>query len=363
MSDINSANNTHLTGPLDGIRILDLSAVVSGPMAAVILADQGADVIKIEPVGWGDGVRRLGASRNGLSAIYAMINRNKRSVAINIKHPEGQNLVLQLAKNSDVLLQNYRPGKMDQLGLGFAELNQINPELIYTSISGMGSQGPYAEQKVFDYVIQGIRGILDAQSDTKKPTMVRTIIYDKVTALTIAQGITAALLAKQRGHGGQHLELSMLDAAVYFNWPDLMWNYSFEGDGVDYSGDLADFYEINQTQDGAIVSHRLNGDCSAYSTEELINLFAANDIPISRVNRREDILADPQVQAQGLLEPSDHPRGGKMIQPRAPVRFSKTQSNLQRPSAELGQHTVEVLTELGLEIDELQNLAAQGIIS
>ena len=124
----------------------------------------------------------------------------------------------------------------------------------------------------------------------------------------------------------------------------------------------ADFYEINQTQDGAIVSHRLNGDCSAYSTEELINLFAANDIPISRVNRREDILDDPQIQAQGLLEHSNHPQGGEMIQPRAPVRFSKTQRNLQRPSAELGQHTIEVLTELGLEIDELRSLAAQGVI-
>jgi crotonobetainyl-CoA:carnitine CoA-transferase CaiB-like acyl-CoA transferase len=362
MGDINSTNNTPSKGPLEGIRILDLSAVVSGPMAAVILADQGADVIKIEPVGWGDGVRRLGASRNGLSAIYAMINRNKRSVAINIKHPEGQNLIRQLAENSDVLLQNYRPGKMKQLGLGYAELSQINPELIYTSISGMGDKGPYADQKVYDYVIQGISGILDAQSETQKPKMIRSIIYDKVTALTIAQGITAALLAKARGQGGQHLQLAMLDAALYFNWPDLMWNQSFEGEGIDYSGDLADFYEINETRDGAIISHRLNGDCSAYSTEELITLFAENDVPVSRVNSREDILDDPQIQALGLLERSDHPRGGIMIQPRAPVRFSKTQRANQQPSAELGQHTLEVLTDLGLEIDELRNLAAQGVI-
>lgn len=351
------------SGPLTGIRILDLSAVVSGPMAAVMLADQGADVIKIEPPGWGDGVRRLGASRNGLSAIYAMINRNKRSIAINLKQPEGQNLILQLARTSDVLLQNYRPGKMDRLGLGYPHLSQVNPDLIYASISGMGDVGPYADQKVYDYVIQGISGILEAQSENNKLAMVRTIIYDKVTALTIAQGITAALLAKERGQGGQHLQLSMLDAALYFNWPDLMWNHSFEGDGVHHAGDLADFYEINQTRDGAIVSHQLNGDCSSYSTEELINLFAENEVPVSRVNRREDIRNDPQIQAADTLKQSDHPRGGIMVQPRAPVRFSKTQQQVQQPSAELGQHTVEVLMELGLEIEQLRDLAARGVIS
>ena len=149
--------STH--GPLSGFRVLDLSSVVSGPMAAVVLADQGADVIKIEPPGWGDGIRGLGASRNGLSAIYAMINRNKRSIAINLKHPEGQALVRQLAADADVLLQNYRPGKMARLGLDYDALKAACPELIYTSINGMGEVGPYAEQKTYDYVIQALSGI------------------------------------------------------------------------------------------------------------------------------------------------------------------------------------------------------------
>ena len=143
-------------GPLHGLRILDLSSVVSGPMAAVVLADQGADVIKVEPPGWGDGIRGLGASRNGLSAIYAMINRNKRSIAINLKHPEGQELVRQLVQDADVLLQNYRPGKLQKLGLDYATLKAINPQLVYASINGMGEVGPYAEHKTYDYVIQAL---------------------------------------------------------------------------------------------------------------------------------------------------------------------------------------------------------------
>ena len=204
-------------GPLRGFRILDLSSVVSGPMAAVVLADQGADVIKIEPPGWGDGIRGLGASRNGLSAIYAMINRNKRSVAINLKVSAGRDLVLRLVKDADVLLQNYRPGKMASLGLDYDSLKSVNPDLIYASINGMGEVGPLAEQKVYDYVIQGISGLLDAHLSgerTDQLQMVRTIIYDKVTALTAAQSITAALLARERGAGGQHVKLSMLDLSL-----------------------------------------------------------------------------------------------------------------------------------------------------
>jgi crotonobetainyl-CoA:carnitine CoA-transferase CaiB-like acyl-CoA transferase len=354
-------------GALDGIRILDLSSVVSGPMAAVILADQGADVIKVEPPGWGDGVRGLGASRNGLSAIFSMINRNKRSIAINLKHPAGRDIVLQLAKTADVLLQNYRPGKMDKLGLGFDALKETNPNLIYTSINGMGEVGPYAGQKVYDYVIQGISGVLDAQAESNQLKMVRTIIYDKVTALTAAQGITAALFSRERANrngkiGGQHLQLSMLDAGVYFNWPDLMWNYSFKGDGVQYANDLADMYEISEASDGSIVSHHMGADCSSYSTEELIEIFAQNEIPVAKANKRSEVATDPQVIATGVLETIEHPRGGTMQQPRPPVRFNGTPSAIRSHSPEVGQHTVEILSELGLDMDAMQALAQEGAI-
>ena len=351
------------SGPLAGVRILDLSSVVSGPMAAVVLADQGADVIKVEPPGWGDGIRGLGASRNGLAAIFSLINRNKRSIAINLKHPTGQQLIRNLAMTSDVVLQNYRPGKMEKLGLGYEPLREINPDIIYASISGMGEIGPYSEQKVYDYVIQGISGVTDAQSEGEGHRMVRSIIYDKVTALTAAQGITAALFARSNGAGGQHIRLAMLDAGVYFNWPDLMWNFSFIGEGVQYAGDLADIYEVSEASDGAIVSHKLGGDVSAYSTDELIELFAQNEIPVSKANRRNEVISDPQIEAMGTLEQLHHPRGGEMIQPRPPVRFEGTPAGIRTHSPEVGQHTVDILSELGLTLDEMRAMAEEGAIA
>ncbi|MBT7334273.1 MAG: CoA transferase [Gammaproteobacteria bacterium] len=348
-------------GPLSGVRVLDLCSVVSGPMTAVMLADQGADVIKVEPPGWGDGIRGLGAQRNGVGALFAMINRNKRSVGINLKHPEGAAIARLIAQTSDVVIQNYRPGKMDKLGLGFDDLNALNNALIYASISGMGEVGPQAEQRVYDYVIQGMSGAVDAQT-TSNPTMVRSIIYDKVTALIAAQGITAALFARANGAKGQHIKLSMLDAGIYFNWPDLMWNYSFEGEGVQFAGDLADLYEVNPTKDGAVVSHRLGADTGKYSTAELMEVLTHHEIPAARVNSRAEVLNDPQVQAIGVLEAFEHPRGGPMRQPRPPVQFEGTPTTHQHPSPEVGEHTVELLTELGLDFADMQVLAKAGAI-
>lgn len=352
-----------MQGPLSGLRVLDLSGVVSGPMAAMVLADQGADVIKVEPPGWGDGIRYLGATNQGVSAIFCMINRNKRSIAIDWKQPAGADLVHKLADRSDVVLQNYRPGKLAKIGLGYDALSQTNPELVYASVSGMGETGPYAHQKVYDYVIQGITGITDVQGRVQ-PEMVRTIMYDKVTSLTVAQGITAALLARERGAGGQHIKISMLDAGLQFNWPELMWNHSFL-DGastLQLSGDLADMYEVNRTADGAIVSHGLGGDVSSYDTEQLIGLFAENDVPVSRANRREDVVNDPQVQATGALQMHQHPRAGRVLQPRSAVRFADASSQVVRPAPEVGEHTLEILDELGLDEAAMQELAEQGVL-
>ena len=349
-------------GPLSGVRVLDLSSVVSGPMAAMVLADQGADVIKVEPPGWGDTIRYLGASHNGVSAIFCMINRNKRSIAINWKTPAGAALVRKLATSCDVLLQNYRPGKLDRAGLGYEALRESCPELIYTSVNGMGETGPYARQKVYDYVIQGISGVTDAQG-VGNQKMVRTIVYDKVTSLTVAQGITAALFARERGAGGQHLRLSMLDAGLQFNWPDLMWNHSFLTDSgqVQLAGDLADMYEVISTADGAIVSHPLGGDVSAYSTEELLALFAQNDVPVARANSRAEVPLDPQVVATGALVTYEHPRAGLLQQPRSSMRFEGTPLAAITPAPELGEHTIEILAEVGLSEDEMSELAVQGV--
>jgi len=351
------------SGPLAGLRILDLSSVVSGPMAAMVLADQGADVVKVEPPGWGDGIRYLGATNQGVSAIFCMINRNKRSIAIDWKKPAGAALVQKLAATSDVVLQNYRPGKLDKAGLGYQDLCEHSPGLVYASVNGMGETGPYANQKVYDYVIQGITGVTDVQGRLQ-PEMVRTIVYDKVTSLTVAQGITAALLARERGGGGQHIRISMLDAGLQFNWPELMWNYAFlDGENsMQHSGDLADMYEVSATADGAIVSHSLGADTRQYTTQQLIQLFAENDVPIARANRREEVATDPQVQATQALQVHSHPRAGRLIQPRPAVRFEGTPTPTPAPAPELGEHTVALLDELGLTEIEMQELAEQGVL-
>lgn len=358
-----SAPEAGATGPLAGLRILDLSSVVSGPMAAMVLADQGADVIKVEPPGWGDGIRYLGATHQGVSAIFCMINRNKRSIAIDWKRPAGAELVKKLAATSDVVLQNYRPGKLDKAGLGYSDLCELAEGLVYASVNGMGETGPYAHQKVYDYVIQGITGVTDVQG-RRQPEMVRTIVYDKVTSLTVAQGITAALLARERGAGGQHIRISMLDAGLQFNWPELMWNYSFLDDenSVQRSGDLADMYEVNATADGAIVSHSLGADTREYTTQQLIQLFADNDVPIARANRRDEVATDPQIQATHALQVHSHPRAGRLLQPRSAVRFEGTPTSKPAPAPELGEHTVALLDELGLTEVEMRTLAEQGVL-
>ncbi|MEM7221250.1 MAG: CaiB/BaiF CoA-transferase family protein [Pseudomonadota bacterium] len=353
------------TGPLAGVRVLDLSSVVSGPMTAMVLADQGADVIKVEPPGWGDGIRYLGATHRGVSAIFCMINRNKRSLALNWKAPAGAALVRRLAAEHDVVLQNYRPGKLERAGLGYADLCVDNPGLIYASISGMGEVGPLAEQKVFDYVIQGISGATDAQGP-ESPAMIRTIVYDKVTALTAAQAITAALYARSQdpAGNGQHLRLSMLDAALQFNWPELMWNHSFVDDSpaIERAGDLADMYAVSPTSDGAVVSHRLGGDTREYSTDTLMELFATHDVPIARANKRREVASDPQVVASGALEEYAHRRAGRLRQPRSAARFEGTPVGTLHPAPEVGEHTIDIIEELGLTEDEIRDLVTQGAL-
>ena len=192
--------------------------------------------------------------------------------------------------------------------------------------------------------------------------MVRTIIFDKVTALTAAQAMTAALYNKAVGRGGKLVKVSMLDAGIYFNWPDLMWNESFIGGDVYHSGDLADQYAVSHTSDGAIVSHRLNGTVEDYDTETLLNLFAQHEIPAARVNSRRDVLTDQQVRVQGTLREVDHPAAGRMIQPRPPARFGRSEVFPEDPSPGLGDHTDEVLETLGYSQQDITTLREQGAI-
>ena len=239
------------TGPLSGIRILELTTTVSGPMAAMTLADQGADVIKIEPPLVGDPARYLGPSRGGVSSMFASLNRNKRSVVLDLKDDDERAVFLRLVETADVLIENYRPGVLDRLGLGYETLSALRPELVYASITGYGD-GPYQNRRVFDPLIQATSGTAAAQG-IDEATNVRTVIFDKVTALTTAQGVTAALLERERTGRGQHLPVTMLESALSYQWPDVMWSHSFVGDGVsDGPAELADWFPLFRAKDGPV---------------------------------------------------------------------------------------------------------------
>eukprot|EP01047_Picozoa_sp_COSAG01_P021974 COSAG01_NODE_1291_length_10881_cov_33.377017_7_plen_347_part_00 len=217
-------------GPLSGVVVLDLTQMVSGPMGTQILGDQGADVIKIENTGSG-AAERGGARSTIASPLSAQINRNKRSLSIDLKRPEGVAILQRLAASADVLVQNFRPGVMDRMGIGYDTLSQNNPGLIFVSISGFGQSGPYSQKRVYDPVIQSVSGLASIQADEHgRPRMMRLIVPDKVTALTSAQAIAAALVQKYRTGVGAHIELAMLDATLQFAWGEGMARYGFVDD-------------------------------------------------------------------------------------------------------------------------------------
>jgi crotonobetainyl-CoA:carnitine CoA-transferase CaiB-like acyl-CoA transferase len=212
-----------MPGPLNGVRVLDLTGVVSGPFATMFLADQGADVLKIEPIG-GDITRRSRATidKGGeFSALFISSNRGKRLLSIDVKSTVGREVLARLVAEADVV-QNFRPGTMLRLGLGADELRQRHPRLIYVSISGVGDRGPYVKKRVYDPIIQGLSGIADIQSQpvTNRPQMIRTIVCDKTTAVFTAQAVSSALYAREKTGKGDHIRVAMLDAMISYLWPE-----------------------------------------------------------------------------------------------------------------------------------------------
>ena len=222
-----------MTGPLEGIRVVDLSSVLSGPVAAGVLADQGADVIKVEPPGVVDVTRKVGASRGGMTAMYHLANRGKRGVLLDLHTEAGRDMIGRLVARADVLIQNFRPGVAQRLGIGYDDLRGDNPRLVYLSITGFGPTGPMSNLKVYDNMIQAVSGFASVQGGRSgEPTCVRNLICDKITAWMGAQAVTAALLARHRTGAGCHVQISMLDAAVGFLWTDAATSHTLLGNDV-----------------------------------------------------------------------------------------------------------------------------------
>ena len=394
-----------MTGPMSGVRIVDCSAVISGPLATMMLADQGAEVIKIEPPGRGDITRTPWFARGGISSLFANANRGKRSVALDLHTARGCEILKELVLRADVFVQNFRPGAMERLGLSETDLRAIKPDLIYVSISGFGDSGPYAERRVYDPVIQGLTGHIAVQRlpHASGPLdLVRNIVADKSTAYTAAQAITAALFARERGRGGQHVKISMIDASLAFFWCDGMIAHTMIGGEVPGGTALYDIYRLRETADGALVviaasdsefhgllravrrtdliedarfrtlaeryqnvdalEQILIDEFKKWPAAEILARLIAEDVPAGPVHTLEDVIDDPQVRHNQAVIESEHPAAGRMRQAAPPARFARTPSVAGAPAPVLGQHTDEVLQEIGIDATECARLRAEGVI-
>jgi crotonobetainyl-CoA:carnitine CoA-transferase CaiB-like acyl-CoA transferase len=395
-----------MAGPLAGIKVLDLTSVVSGPLATMFLADQGADVIKIEPLG-GDITRhsRQSISESGeFSALFVSTNRGKRSLSLDLKQPEAGKIMRKLAARADVLAQNFRPGTMERLGLGEPTLRASNPRLIYLSINGVGESGPYAGKRVYDPIIQGLSGFADLQADpkTRRPRMIRTIVADKTTAIFAAQAVTAALFARERTGEGQHIRLAMLDTMIAYLWPEAMTQYTVVGREATTADPTARPELIFETADGYITIGTISdsewqGFCAAsersglaedprfntpsgravnaterillmaeiikeHPTAEWLQRLDTNDVPSAPVLRRGEVIANEQVVARELIAEFAHPDIGLVRQPKPAARFDRTPGQIQGPAPRIGEHSAIILAELGLEAAEIERLAAEQIV-
>ncbi len=392
---------TELNKPLAGTRILELSTVVTAALAATILSEQGAETIKVEPIGIGDTLRYLGSSRAGVSAMFANCNRGKRSIALDIKHPRGLEVVRQLALQADVLISNYRPGVLDRLGLGSEALRQANPRLVYVAISGFGTEGPQAGAPAYDHVIQAMSGFTDLQGSGDELAMIKTFVCDEVTAYTACQATTAALLQRATTGEGQHIDVSMLDSALYFLWPSAMSDHTFLGTGVSRGGLLKHTYRTFATRDGYVAiapltdSHWLglfrgtgrdhmaedtrynsmSGRARHYdqlleqfhdafshlSNEEVQALLAELDIPGTACLTLDEVMDHPQIKAVGAVQTQRHPLLGELRSPAHPARFASHQFPPAQPLGALGEHTRPILRELGYDEEAIDDLIGRSV--
>jgi crotonobetainyl-CoA:carnitine CoA-transferase CaiB-like acyl-CoA transferase len=394
-----------MPGPLDGYRIVDLTSMISGPLATMILADQGADVIKVENPDGGDHTRAAHNRRNGFSASFLNNNRNKRSVALDLKDPAARRAVLRLLNTADVFVQNFRPGVAERIGLGEDAVREVAPSIIYVSISGFGEIGPYAQKPVYDPLIQAVSGLasIQAGSDAERPRLVRTIIPDKLTAYNAAQAITAALLSRERTGKGQHIRLSMLDAIIAFLWASDMGSQTFVDEDIPQQEaasfidliyetatcpisaavqtnrewvaltralERPDWLDDHRFKTPALrqrhINERLTMTQEVFRTrpgEEWLDRLTGEGVPCAPVLNRTQMLSNPQVVANGIIVEAEHPRAGRIRQARSAARFSGTPATIRHGGAALGEQTVQVLAELGYSPAEIEALAPQKAMS
>ena len=393
-----------MAGPLSGYRIVDLSTMLTGPWATFILGDQGADVIKVEVPGAGDHTRALGNRRGGLSASFLNLNRSKRSLSLNLKHPDGRAALLKLAASADVFIQNFRSGVVERLGVSEADIRTVTPEVVYVSISGFGERGPLAKKPTYDPVVQALSGLttIQAGSDHARPRLIRTILPDKLTALAASQAVCAALLSREKTGKGQHVRLSMLDTVLSFMWASDMGGLTFVDQPVTHQ-EAASFIDlIYETADGYMTVSTMSdkqwaGLCRAFdrpdlledsrfatpelrdrnlderlaliqevlktrTTQEWLEMLEREDVPCAPALTRHQVIDHPQVVASEILVEHEHPVAGRVRQTRVPARFEGTPPDAPRGAPRLGEHNAEILSEIGYSESKIEALLESGAL-
>ena len=393
-----------MSGPFEGVKVVDMTTMLSGPWATAILGDQGADVIKVEAPGKGDHVRSLGNQRGGMSSMFLNINRNKRSITLDLKKPAGRELLLRIAATADVVVQNFRPGVVERLGVGYEDIAQVSPGIVYLSLSGFGEQGPWVHKPVYDPVIQAISGLttIQAGSDAERPRLVRTVLPDKFSAMAASQAIGAALFRRERTGEGQHVRLSMLDAILSFLWASDFGAQTYPDAAVSNQAAASFIDLIYRTRDGfmtvAVMSDReWHGLCRALdreewlederfatpaardahvderlemtqeallerTTEEWMAILEKLGVPCSPALTRNAVIDHPQIVASEILVETEHPAAGRLRQTRNAARFEGSPAIHRAGAPRLGQHCSEILSEIGLTESEIVDLHANGVV-
>ena len=394
-----------MSGPLSGYRIIDVTSVIAGPFATMMLADQGADVIKIEAPDRWDHTRHAGYGNVGLTATFLNNNRNKRSLTLDLKSPEGKEVLLRLAETADVFIQNFRPGVVERLGIGEPVLRELNPRLVYVSMSGWGERGPFAHKPVYDPIIQALSGLTTVQagSDEERPRLIRTILPDKLTAITAAQAVAAALAGRERTGEGQHVKVSMLDSVIAFLWSSDMGGQTFVGKEVEVQRAATFIDLIYETKTDYIsVSVMSNVQWESFcritgredllederfktpalrdknadvrlnliqdilrerTAEEWLQVLDDAGVPCAPVLRRRDMMKHPQVEASEIIVEHEHPHAGRLRQARPAARFEGTPTGIRHGAPQLGEHTREVLTELGYSEDDIERFIEGRVVT
>jgi crotonobetainyl-CoA:carnitine CoA-transferase CaiB-like acyl-CoA transferase len=393
-----------MAGPLSGFRVVDFSAVVSGPLATMILADQGADVVKVEAPERADLLRREWYSRGGLTSLFANVNRGKRSLVLDLQRPEGLEAAHALCRRADVVVENWRPGVAERLKIGPEDLHAINPRLVYCRVSGYGQTGPWSGRRAYDPVAQALTGYVAIQKNPEVPIpdLVRNIVVDKAASYTSAQAITAALLARERGATGQTIHISLLDAGLAFFWPDGMMKDTFIGDGVREGPALYERYRLTETKDGHIVmwaggdnewhavfdaldrpdlcqderfatgraraehgeelGQILYNEFRKWTNDEIVRRMEEAEAPCGPVLGLDELPDNPQLQHNETIYEVEHPSAGRMRQCRPAPLFSETRADRGAVAPLAGEHSDEVLAELGYAREQIDDLRERGIV-